>query len=309
MPSLRIVFMGTPDFAVPSLDALLLAGYPVVAVVTGPDKPRGRGREPGPTAVKTAALSRNLPLLEPDALSDPDLVRILRDTAPDLIVVAAFRILPPSIFTIPRLGSFNLHASLLPRYRGAAPVNWAIINGETETGVTTFFLEERVDTGTVILQAKAAILPDDDAGSLHDRLALLGADLVVETVRRVEAGTAVPRPQDPSIASRAPKIHKEDCRVAWDRPVERVRNLIRGLAPHPAAWTTHAGKVVKLFRSEVYDRETGAPGTVALETGSIVVQCADGRLRLLDLQLEGRRRMASAEFLRGYALQTGDALV
>ena len=303
----RIVFMGTPEFAVPSLEALLRSGSQVAAVVTGADKPRGRGREVSPTPVKSAALKRGLPVLQPESLTEPAFAAALRDIAPDLIVVVAFRILPPPVFSIPRLGSFNLHASLLPRYRGAAPINWAIINGDTETGATTFFLEERVDTGTMILQAKTPISPEDDAGSLHDRLSCLGADLVVETVRRIEQGSANTSPQDPALATGAPKIRKEDCRVVWDRPPDRVRNLIRGLSPHPAAWTMHDGRVVKLFCSNVHDQEQrGKSGTVSIEGESLLVQCAGGRLRLTELQLEGRKRMTTAEFLRGYPLRDGD---
>ncbi len=305
MPAPRIVFMGTPDFAVPSLETLATAGYPIVGVVTGADKPRGRGREISPTAVKNSAQRLGLPVHQPESLQDPAFVRLLETLAPDLIVVVAFRILPPAVFTLPRLGAFNLHASLLPRYRGAAPINWAIINGERETGVTTFFLEEHVDTGTIILQAGAPITPEDDAGSLHDRLSLLGAGAVLETVRRIEAGTAVTTPQDPALASRAPKIHKEDCRVAWDRPAARVRDLIRGLAPLPGAWTTLEEKTVKLYRSEVAGEHQAPPGTLSRSGDSLFVQCADRLLRLAELQTEGRRRMNAAEFLRGNPLQSG----
>ncbi|HMK38390.1 MAG TPA: methionyl-tRNA formyltransferase, partial [Bacteroidota bacterium] len=222
MPSLRIAFMGTAPFAVPSLVRLAGGGYTICATVTGPDKPRGRGREKSPTAVKETASRRGIPILQPERLKDPDFAGAIRSLEPDLIVVVAFRILPPEVFTIPRLGSINLHASLLPRYRGAAPINRSIMNGDSETGVTTFFLEELVDTGNILLQARTPIFPDDDAGTLHDRLADVGAEIVLHTVRLIEQGKAVPRPQDPALASPAPKIFKEDCRIDWNIPAERI---------------------------------------------------------------------------------------
>ncbi len=301
--------MGTPDFAVPSLEGLYTAGYSVVAVVTGPDKPRGRGRVISGTPVKVVALAHGTPVLQPDDLADPALGRELRSLNPDLIVVVAFRILPPSLYTIPRLGSFNLHASLLPRYRGAAPINWAIINGETETGVTTFFLEERVDTGNIILQKRTPIGQEEDAGQLHDRLAHIGADAVLATVQAIEGGTVTITKQDPLLASKAPKIFKDSSRIDWNQPPERVRNFIRGLSPSPAAWTMHRDVLLRIFKSSYVDESTGTPGTVTREADALLVQCSTGRLMIRELQQEGRRRMGVEEFIRGYTIGNGDVLM
>ena len=297
--------MGTPDFAVPSLRQLLAAGYPVVAAVTGPDKPRGRGRVLGPTPIKECALEHAIPVLQPDMLTDPTLASAITALTPDLIVVVAFRILPPSIYTIPRLGTFNLHASLLPRYRGAAPINWAIMNGETETGVSTFFLEDRVDTGNIILQRRTPIGPNEDAGEVHDRLAAIGAEAVLATVRTIEDGKVSTSAQDPALVSKAPKIFKDDCRVNWDQPMSRVRNFIRGLAPFPAAWTMNEEVLLKFFKSEVFDNRAGRAGSVEVRGDILLVQCRDGRLKILEMQQEGRKRMPTAEFLRGYQFKDG----
>jgi methionyl-tRNA formyltransferase len=301
--------MGTPDFAVPSLETLIQNGYPVAAVVTAPDKPRGRGQELSPTPVKNIALLHGIPLFQPASLTDPAFVESLRTLNPDLIVVVAFRILPKEVFTIPRLGSFNLHASLLPRYRGAAPINWAIINGETRTGVTTFFLEEKVDTGNMLLQSEIPISPEEDAGSLHDRLAALGAKAVLDTVKLIESGTANPTRQDNAAATPAPKIFKEDCHIRWNTPAAYIRNFIRGLSPHPAAYSMLSGKVLKIYRARLIGgRASGQPGELIASASSLHVSTADGLLALDDLQLEGRKRMTVEEFLRGYHPKTGDRL-
>jgi len=305
MPPLRIVFMGTARFAVPALERLVGNRFAIPAVVTGPDRPRGRGRELSPTPVKEVASGNGLNVLQPERLKDAAFAEAIRSLGPDLIVVVAFRILPPEVFRIPRLGSINLHASLLPRYRGAAPINRAIMNGEVETGVTTFFLEESVDTGNILLQARTPILPDDDAGTLHDRLADVGAEILLHTVRLIEQGKAVPRPQDPSRASPAPKIFKEDCRIDWHAPAENVRNHIRGLSPHPAAFTTHCGRVLKVYRSSIAEGSL-APGAVEARTGSLLVGTGDHPLALEELQLEGKNRMSAAAFLRGYRISPGD---
>jgi len=297
--------MGTPDFAVPSLERVIAAGYPVVGVVTGPDKPRGRGQQVSGTPVKEAAAKHAIPVFQPESLQDATFVTSLRALNPDLLVVVAFRILPPSVFTIPRCGSFNLHASLLPRYRGAAPINWAIINGETETGVSTFFLEDRVDTGKIIFQKSTPITPDDDAGTLHDKLARIGADAVLETVRAIEAGTASPVSQDARLASKAPKIFRDDCHINWSLDAEHVRNFIRGLSPLPAAWTTHSSTLLKIFKTIHYDHHTGIPGALAVEGDALIVSCGTGRLRILELQQEGRKRMSAGEFLRGFRVGAG----
>ncbi len=310
MPEPRILFMGTPEFAVPSLSGLLSAGYHLVGVVTGPDKPRGRGQKLSPTPVKEVALRHNLPILQPATVKDPAFAEEVRTLDADIAVVVAFRILPRTVFSLPRLGTFNLHASLLPKYRGAAPINWAIINGETETGVTTFFLEDRVDTGELLLQEKVPIHPDDDAGTVHDRLAALGAEVVVRTVEHIARGDIRPRPQDPGSTSPAPKIFKDHCRIRWDVPAETVQNLIRGLAPTPGSWCLHGGRLLKVFKSRIIpEGGAAAPGTVVVEGDTLSVMTADGRVVLLELQQEGRRRMTGSEFLRGYPINTGDVLL
>lgn len=299
--------MGTPDFAVPSLTRLLEERYVIRAVVTAPDKPRGRGQELLPTPVKTLALAHHLPVLQPDSLSDPAFVATVRSLAPDLIVVVAFRILPKEVYTIPRLGSFNLHASLLPKYRGAAPINWAIINGETETGVTTFLLQEKVDTGNILLQARLPILPEDDAGTLHDKLAEVGAEIVLHTVRLLEQGKAIPRPQENALASPAPKIFKDDCRITWNQPAVAIHNRIRGLAPYPAAFTTHKGTHLKLFRSHVLEEAASTlPGVITVGAAGLAVAATDKLVAIDELQQPGRKRMGVAEFLRGYRLTSGE---
>ena len=305
MPPLGIVFMGTAAFAVPSLRILAEGGYTIASVVTGPDRPRGRGRETGTTPVKEFAVERGIPLLQPERLKDPAFAASVSSLSPDLIVVVAFRILPPEVFRIPRLGAINLHASLLPRYRGAAPINRAIMNGEAETGVTTFFLEESVDTGHVLLQARTPILPDDDAGTLHDRLADVGAEIVLHTVRLIELGKASPRPQDPALASPAPKIFREDCRIDWNLPADHIRNQVRGLSPSPAAFTMHAGKVLKIFRAGIVPVSL-PPGIVEIGVGRLTVGTGAGLLAIDDIQLEGKKRMTAGEFLRGYRISSGD---
>lgn len=299
--------MGTPEFAVPSLEILLRNTYEVAAVVTAPDKPRGRGQELSPTPVKRAALLHGLPVLQPERLEDPAFVSDLAGFKPDLAVIVAFRILPKDVFTLPRLGTFNLHASLLPRYRGAAPINWAIINGEAETGVTTFFLEEAVDTGKMIMQRSVPILPDDDAGSLHVKLAAVGANTVLETVRCIERGTVSLRVQDSSLASRAPKIFKDDCRIHWNLPSVRVHNHVRGLSPVPGAFTALGDRMIKIYRTRLLDAPSaGAPGAVTITGAELHVATADRGIAVVEMQQEGKRRMTAEEFLRGSRLRTGE---
>lgn len=305
---LRLVFMGTPAFAVPSLDALVEAGYPPVAVVTVPDRPQGRGLQPRPSAVKVAAERHGLPVLQPESLRDPAFIAELERLAPDVIAVVAFRILPPEVYTLARLGAFNLHASLLPAYRGAAPINRAIMNGEIETGVTTFFLREKVDTGDTILMRRAPIEPDETAGELHDKLAELGAHVVVETVSHIEAGTAETRIQDERRASHAPKIFKEDTEIDWAKTAEEVHNHVRGLSPYPAARTEHAGTALKIYRTRL-GRGMGEPGEVLEADGEcLVVACGEGAVEVLELQREGRARLPVEAFLKGYEIRPGDRL-
>jgi methionyl-tRNA formyltransferase len=301
--------MGTPDFAVPSLEALIAAGYPVAAVVTGVDKPRGRGQHLTPTPVKEVALRHHIPLLQPSHVKDPGFASALRACAPDLAIVVAFRILPREVFTIPSRGTFNLHASLLPRYRGAAPINWALLHGVRETGVTTFFLEDAVDTGNLLLQSRLPIGPDDDAGTVHDRLAVLGARLVVETVQRIEAGTIVPMPQDNALASPAPKIFREQCHIHWNAPALQVHNFVRGLSPHPCAWTMHGERLLKIYKTLVTQRAAESPaGTLCMRDQSLAVAAADAMLEIQELQQEGHRKMTASEFLRGYKITSGECL-
>ena len=306
----RIIFMGTPDFAVPSLRALVEAGLPVVGVVTAPDRPRGRGQQVSFTAVKQEAVLRSLTVIQPDSLRDPALVDRLRGLEADLMVVVAFRILPPAIFTLPRLGAFNLHASLLPRYRGAAPIQWAVINGDTESGVTTFLLQEKVDTGSMLLQERIPIGPADTAGDIHDRLSVIGAEVVVRTAAGLHEGSLTPRPQDHALATPAPKIFKDDCRLRWDQRAPALYNRIRGLAPAPGAWTMLEGQVLKIFRARVTESpRTVAPGTIiAVDRTQCVVQAGEGALALEEVMLEGRKRLGIEAFMRGHTVPAGAML-
>jgi methionyl-tRNA formyltransferase len=304
--------MGTPAFAVPSLRIIKDNGYPLVAVVTAPDKPRGRGQQVSFTPVKEEALRLSLPVLQPVSLKDPAFAGSVRELAPDLMVVVAFRILPPEVFTIPPLGAFNLHASLLPKYRGAAPINWAVINGETETGVTTFLLQEKVDTGSILLRARIAIGPSDTAGDVHDTLSIVGAEIVLHTVRGLAGGSLHPQPQDDHQATSAPKFFKNDCRIDWTRPAQDICDRVRGLAPVPTAWTLVGGNVWKIFRVRVADASaTGkeSPGTIVhLDRTSCIVRTGRGTLAVEDVMLEGRKRLGIEEFLRGHPLKVGMVL-
>lgn len=309
---MNIIFMGTPEFAVPSLERLAEHGYRPVAVVTGPDRPRGRGQKLAPTPIKEAAQRLGVEtILQPESLKDPAFVEALSALEPDLFVVVAFRILPREVYTLPRLGAFNLHGSLLPRYRGAAPINRAVMAGETETGVTTFFLREKVDTGDVILKRRMPIGPDETAGDVHDRMMELGADAVLETVRRIEAGDVRTERQDEALATPAPKIFREDCRVPWDRPAAAVHNFVRGLSPYPGAWTMHGDTLIKVYRTRKAGDLPGRslrPGTVVEAGERLVVACGEGAVELLEVQQEGRQRLGATAFLRGYDLAEGERL-
>lgn len=307
---LRIVYMGTPDFAVTPLRRLVEGGYNVVAVVTMPDKAVGRHHDVLQSSpVKQYAVSQGIPVLQPEKLKDETFLAELRAYAPDLGVVVAFRMLPESVWAMPRLGTFNLHAALLPQYRGAAPINWAIINGDTQTGVTTFFLDHNIDTGTVIYRQSVPIHEEDDAEAVHDRLMLLGADLVVKTVDDVERGIVNPVPQselETDVSLRpAPKIFKETCQIRWGELTSReVYNFVRGLSPYPAAWTTLDGVMLKVYRvKNIPDRErvgNAVPGTIDTDGKNyLYVACKDGWVTLESLQLAGKRRMDTRDFLRG----------
>lgn len=306
MSTLRLVFMGTPEFAVPSLEALVSAGCQVVAVITAPDKPQGRGQELRGSPVKESALKHNIPVLQPTNLKSPEFQEELRSYKADLQVVVAFRMLPEAVWAMPRLGTFNLHASLLPQYRGAAPINWAIINGEKETGVTTFFLRHEIDTGKIIFQEKEMILDDDNVGSLYERLMHKGAGLVVRTVKAVESGNfpAVDQPATGELRA-APKIFKETCAINWHHSSAHIRNFVRGLSPYPAAWTRMEGKVYKIFQVEVLPPGTHDRSHVWQTDNKTYLhfRTADGWVAITDLQPEGRKRMTIQEFFRGNRLE------
>lgn len=304
--SIRIIYMGTPDFAVESLRALVDGGYNVVAVVTMPDKPAGRGHQLQYSAVKQYALSVGLPLLQPERLKDEDFLAQLKSYNADLQIVVAFRMLPEVVWNMPRLGTFNLHASLLPQYRGAAPINWAVMNGDHETGATTFMLQHEIDTGNIILQERMPIADDENVGSVHDRLMLMGADLVTRTVDAIieadNQGFPVPTvPQDNTIELRpAPKIFKDTCAINFSQSAEQVYNHIRGLSPYPAAWISQmplSHPLAELLQgAKVYK---AAVTQHAEQKGHIIVPCADGYIDLLELQLPGKKRMEAAALLNG----------
>ena len=306
---MRIIYLGTPDFAVPSLQILLENGYDVVAVVTAPDKPGGR-HGLLESAVKKFAVSRGLPVLQPEKLKNPAFLEELRSLRADLQVVVAFRMLPEAVWNMPPLGTLNLHGSLLPKYRGAAPINWAVINGETETGLTTFRLRHEIDTGDILDQVRLPIGPDETAGELHNRMMLAGADLVLRTVQALENGTATPMPQSDAAATHAPKIFTETCRISFDRPAAEVHNFVRGLSPHPGAWTELDGKNLKILRTalmtELPERDADTPSVPGsfLSDGKnwLRVVCSDGLLQVLDLQMEGKRKMTVRDFLNGYRM-------
>jgi len=302
---MRIIFMGTPEFAVPSLHAIATenSAFELVLVVTGKDKPRkNKHSDPEPSAIKRAALALGLPVYEVDDVTDPDFAASVAAQRPDVIVVAAFRILPPAVYEQAALGAFNLHASLLPAYRGAAPINWSIIKGEKETGVTTFFLQQRVDTGNIILQQKTPIAPDENAADLTRRLSEIGASVVVNTLHQIAAGSVNVSGQNEALASRAPKLTRDNTRIQWAQPVTAINDFIRGLALKPAAWTTFQGKTMKIFRASpavLSDIPSASPGRILADKGRLYASGSDGWLELLSLQLEGRKPMEASEFLRG----------
>lgn len=302
---MKIVFMGTPDFAVASLNALAEAGFEIAGVVTAADKPAGRGQKLQESAVKKYAVEKGLKVLQPLKLKDPEFIAELKALNADLQVVVAFRMLPEIVWNMPAKGTINLHGSLLPQYRGAAPINHAIINGETESGVTTFFLTHEIDTGDVILSEKVAIAEDDSAGDLHDNLMKTGAALLVRTVKAIEAGDYTEQPQVFSAELKhAPKIFKEFCKVDWNNPVKRIYNLIRGLSPYPTAFAELNEKTIKIFKAGYEETPPSeSPGTF-LTDGKTYLKFAaqDGYITLLDVQYEGKKRMMVDEFLRGMRL-------
>lgn len=305
---MRLVFMGTPDFAVASLNALVEAGFDVVGVVTAADKPAGRGQKLQESAVKQYAVAKGLKVLQPLKLKDPEFIEELRALQADLQVVVAFRMLPEVVWDMPSKGTINLHGSLLPQYRGAAPINHAIINGEKESGVTTFFLKHEIDTGDVIFSERVTIGEEETAGELHDQLMNVGAGLLVKTVKAIEEGSykEQPQPQHEEL-KHAPKIFKENCQIDWNQPARTIYNMIRGLSPYPTAFTRLNDKTLKVFRAELEEKETGISAGGFLSDGKTFLKFAakDGFIKLTDLQYEGKKRMSTEEFLRGYRIESG----
>ena len=320
--NLRIVFMGTPDFAVPSLDILVQHNYTVVGVITSADKPAGRGQQLHQSAVKKYAVEKGLTILQPEKLKNPEFISELKSLNANLFIVVAFRMLPEIVWQMPEYGTFNLHASLLPQYRGAAPINWAVINGEKETGVTTFFLQHEIDTGNIIFQEKIKIEENDNAGAVHDKLMQLGSTLVLKTVQAIEKDNVNEKPQELTTKDsrlttikHAPKIYKETCLIDWKKSASEIHNLIRGLSPYPTAFTYLEGKVLKIFATQISQwstvnrqlKETSTiehrPSTIDYKTDNktfLSFKCSDIYLDILELQLEGKKRMKVDEFLRGH---------
>lgn len=316
---LKIVFLGTPDFAVESLDLLVKEGFNIVGVVTMPDKPAGRGHRMFESPVKLYAKEHGLKIMQPVKLKDPGFVEELRSLEADLFIVIAFRMLPEVVWTMPRLGTFNLHASLLPRYRGAAPINWAVINGDKETGVTTFFLKHEIDTGDIISQEKIEIRPEDNVGDIHDRLMHLGAQLTLDTVNHIIAGDLTTTPQESLLTdgeepTPAPKIFKETCRIDWNCQAGDIHNLVRGLSPYPCAWTEFHDMAdtespalynAKILETRIVpDSATKemTPGTIIESDRRLVIACGGGAIEIVRLQPSGKKPMGADEFLRGARL-------
>lgn len=298
---MKIVFMGTPEFAIPSLKILIENNHQILAVVTTPDKERGRGQKITFTSVKQFAVENNIPVYQPEKLKgNNEFVELMKSLNPDLFVVVAFRILPKEVFEIPKFGSFNLHGSYLPKYRGAAPIQWTLINGDEETGLTTFKLAEKVDTGNIYLQEKVKINPDDNFESLHDRMSLIGADLVYKTVTMIENGSFNLQAQDDSLASPAPKISKETCLIDWNKPASEIHNLIRGLSPHPVAYFLHNSKVIKIYKSEIVKDLNLKPGEYYQSKTELFIGCGKDALKIIEIQQEGKKRMNTEVFLRGF---------
>jgi len=307
---MRIIFMGSPEFAIPALKRLLESRHEIVAVVTSPDKPKGRGLKVESTPVKILADKKKIRILQPKSLKDPEFIEKLKQINADLYVVVAFRILPEELLSIPPKGIINLHPSDLPKYRGAAPINWAIINGEKATGITTFLIEKTVDTGQILMKEKASIGEDETAGELSARLAELGADLMLKTIDNYENNKITPIAQDDTKATKAPKIKKEDCVIDWKKSNREVKNFIRGLSPNPGAFTYYNKNIIKIFRADLSgnQREKAIPGEIVNvdKNKGILVACGKGAVIVKDLMKEGRKRMTVQDFLRGSSIKPGE---
>ena len=308
---MRIVFMGTPDFAVPSLQALLDAGYNVVGVFCQPDRPKGRGKKLAACPVKALAIANGIPVFQPERIKRPEGVEMLKSCAPDLCVTAAFgQLFSQEILDIPPMGTVNVHSSLLPKHRGSAPINWAIMKGDSITGVTTMFTDIGMDTGDMLLRRETPIGEKENAGELSDRLALMGAELLVETLRKMEAGTLTRTPQNPEEATYEPKMDKELGRISWAKTAQEIDWLVRGATPWPGAFTSIGEETMKVFEVRACGSTTAAPGTVleADAKSGLVVACGDAKLELVQIQMPGAKRMAAKDYLRGHGIETGTVL-
>jgi len=306
---MRTVFMGNPEFAIPTLKALQDSNHDLIAVVSNPPKPMGRGQALRLTAVGKFAKDQGFPLIEPRSLRSQELNKQLTALNPDLFVVVAYKILPKSLIDLPRFGALNVHASLLPKYRGAGPIQWALMNGDTTTGVTVFQITPDVDTGDILLQQEIAIGADDTMWTLGMRLCEAGSKLVIEAMDALETGSILGRPQDPALATPAPKITKEMTLINWTWPAEKIHNWVRGLSPFPGMVTTIGGKQFRIYKTAVLDRNGNTPGTIVeFHNESLVITTGDGLLSLLEVQIEGKKKMSAADFLRGATLKTGDRL-
>lgn len=298
---MRIVFMGSPDFAIPSLEKLHASDHEVVAVVSGRDKRRGRGREISPTPVKAKALDLGLPVIEVEDLKSISFHNELKAVEPDLLVVVAFRILPPEVLEIPKKGSVNLHASLLPKYRGAAPIHWAVINGEEETGCSIFFLDEQVDTGKIINRRKTDIGKNETTGDVYNRLKKMGSDLLLKSVNEIAADTYSAKEQDDSKATSAPKLFKDDCKIDFNQPARQVHNKIRGLSPFPTAWAELDDLKFNFYRSEVGPDISLKPGQLQMKSDDLLAGCNPGTVILKKVQIQGKKKMSGKDFMNGYS--------
>ncbi len=297
---MKIVFFATPDFAVPALESLINSKHSVVSVVTNTDKEQGRGKKIAFSPIKEFALKNNLNVLQPESFKDPIFIEQLKQLDADIFIVVAFKILPKEVYSIPKHGSFNLHGSLLPKYRGAAPIQWALINGDTKTGLTTFFLKEKVDTGNMILKEEVNIEPADDFGSLHDKMSSVGARLILNSLDLIESVRVQQYEQDDSIATPAPKITKEICKIDWNKDAIDIHNLVRGVSPYPGAFFEHNNKIFKIFKTKVIENKNLAIGEILTTKNEIFIGCNNSTLQILLIQPEGRKRMNADEFLRGY---------